>query len=101
MLLSVLDRLCLMAVLPKEGDIITLKILRDLTSALGFTEEEVEKFGLKSVDGKTVWAADAPEVEIKVGSKALSIIVTAYEKLSAQKKLTIEHLQTFEKFVTD
>lgn len=105
--LSVQDRLILLTVLPKEGDFTTLKILRDLQSALSFKEEELAVLNFRTVEsqGGTQWSQEGADqlahVDINVGGKANSMIVAAFQELSKQKKLTIEHLPTFEKFVTD
>ena len=103
--LSVVDRMVILSVLPKEGEFATLRILRDLTSALSFSEKELEDLQLNSVDGRTQWKEDAAKalenVEIEVGPKAFVMIEDAFRELSKQKKLTLELLPTFEKFVKD
>ena len=103
--LSVQDRLILLTIIPKEGDITTLKILRDLQSALSFTEAETAALQFQNVEGGTRWDIEASKrlekVDINIGGKANSMIVDAFQELSTQKKLTIDHLPTFEKFVTD
>lgn len=97
--LTIIDRLCVLSILPKEGDITTLRILRDLTSSLGFTEDEVEEFELRSEAGRTLWnrTKDKP-VEIEIGPRALSLITESFDALNRKKKLSIEHLATYEKF---
>ena len=102
--LTVVDRVILMSVLPKEGDISTLKILRDLMSEIGFTEEEVQKLEMSSSEKGTTWKQDEGiklNKEIDIGPRAYNVIEGAFRKISEAKKLTLEHLPTFEKFVKD
>jgi hypothetical protein len=102
--LTVVDRVILLSVLPREGDISTLKILRDLQAAIGFTEEEVEKLEMKSSEKGTTWRQDEGaklNKDIEIGPRAYNVIEDAFKRLSEAKKLTLEHLPTFEKFVKD
>jgi len=43
MKLSVFERLTALNILPKEGDLVSLKLIRQLKENLGFTEDELEK----------------------------------------------------------
>ena len=47
MQLAVLERLKLLEILPREGDITTIKICRDLREALSFKENEHAEFGIE------------------------------------------------------
>jgi hypothetical protein len=100
--LKVYERLILLAILPKEGNFITLKVIRQLREALSFTEEEIKvlNFVQNVEEEKVTWdlAADKP-VEIKIGEKATDIIVEALKKLDKEMKLTDEHYGLYEKFV--
>ena len=50
MMLSVLERLKLLEVLPQAGDISTIKIVREVREALTFTEGEHTEFGIETQD---------------------------------------------------
>lgn len=103
--LSVQDRIILLNILPKEGDFTTLKVLRDLQSALSFKEEELAILKFQAVEGGTRWdpegANSLSNVDINIGNVANALIVNSLQELSKNKKLTLEHLPTFEKFVKD
>jgi len=43
--LTILERIKLLEVLPPQGDLLTLKILRKLRETLSFSEEELKSFG--------------------------------------------------------
>ena len=100
--LSVLDRVVLLTILPKEGNFATLRILQDLRMALSFTEEEVKKFKVV-VDvesGTTNWEQGHEEVEIPMGEKATDIVVETFKGLDKKNLLHLEMMETYEKFIT-
>ena len=100
--LNTFERLILLAILPKEGNFITLKIVRQLRESLSFTEEEVKVLNfVQDVENeKVTWdqAADKPK-EITIGEKATDIVVEALKALDKEKKLTEQHYGLYEKFI--
>jgi len=98
MKLSVGDRLILLGIIPQQGDFTTLKIVRNMRDELSFSEEEHKKLKFKQKEGMTYWEKGKNK-EINFGEKATDIIVAAFKKLSEQKKLRIEHMELYEKFV--
>jgi len=99
--LSVLDRVIVLTILPKEGNFATLRILQDMRMALAFTEDELKKFNLEVNDetGQTTWEGDE-EVEFPIGEKATDIVVQAFKNLDKNKKLQVDMMATYEKFIT-
>jgi len=97
--LSISDRLILLGVLPKEGDFTTLKILRQMKDDLSFSEEEHKKLNFRQEGETILWDAELEDKEVTFGEKATDIIVDAFKKLNDQKKLRIEHMELYEKFV--
>lgn len=101
MKLSVPDRLVLLNVLPKENDVITMRILRDLNQRLSFTEEELAKLQFVATPEKTEWQNTVGEVEILIGPKAHSLIIEAFEALDKAKQVRVEFLPVYEKFMEE
>lgn len=97
MKLSVLERITLLGILPAEGDVITVRVLMKLKKDLGFTEQEIKDFNIKSADGQITWS-NAAEVEIEVGERATDIVKDALKKLNDEKKLREELLPVYDKF---
>jgi len=97
--LPVSDRLILLGVLPKEGDFTTLKILRQMKDDLSFSEEEHKILKIRQEGEMMFWEEGLEDKEINFGEKATDIIVDAFKKLNDQKKLRIEHMELYEKFV--
>jgi len=100
MKLNVLERLTLLQILPPEGNFVTLKIVRDLTSILAMTEKEYKDFDIKQEGGQIKWNLKGnQEKEIEIGEKATDIIKEALKKLDETKKLEQRHFSLYEKFM--
>lgn len=101
MILNVRDRLGVLGVLPKEGDIVTLRIIRKLQEELSFTEKELKDFKIVQSDGRLTWDASKDKgKEIEIGEKANDIIVLALSKLNEQKKLQLEQMELYDMFIS-
>ena len=99
MKLTVNDRLILLGIIPLQGDFTTLKIIRDMRGELSFTEEEHKILKFRQEETMVYWEEGLEDKEINFGEKATDIIVDAFKKLNEQKKLRIEHMELYEKFV--
>ena len=99
--LTVRERLIISSILPQEGDTLTLRILRKLQENLSFSEEEIKLYKFESLEGERVrWDNTVEqEREIEIGEKATDIIVLALSKLNEQKKLKMEHLDIYDRFI--
>lgn len=100
MQLSVKERLLLLTCLPAESDILTLRILRELKTILGFNGDEFKEYGFKQEGGNISWNPEVlQDKDIPIGEKAADIIVEALKTLNAKKALTEAHIPLWEKFV--
>jgi hypothetical protein len=102
MLLRVKHRLLLLNILPAVGSFDTLRIVRDLQSALSFSEEEHKLLEITS-DGEIIrWKEEADKpVDIPIGEKATDVIIAALKDLDSKRKLRAEFLPIYEHFVLD
>ena len=102
MLLSVQDRLVLLSILPNEGDLTTIKIVRTLREELSFTEDEHKELEFKDNPdnpGFIIWNNEAEQnKEFDLKPVAISLIFEKLKELSKQKKLKDEHIALCEKF---
>lgn len=106
MKLSVLERILILDSLPKENNIITLKVIRYIKEMVGFNEDELKALNFKTVekDGKpfTTWDdAAIKERDIALGEKAIDIIADSLKKMNEQKKLTENHITLYEKVMVN
>lgn len=100
MKLSVAERLLIQNLLPREGDLTSVRIIMDLRRALGFTEAESKALGLRNTETGVQWNPQAAKPkEVTIGPKGMAIIVAALEDLNKRKKLTPEHLPVWERFM--
>ena len=113
--LNLMDRLVVINLLPEENNYATLKLIRDLKSNLGITDDEFKEFNLKQggetfvddagneivvPEGQMMWNAVAgvPK-DFEIRRKARKLIVGELEKLDKDGKLTSNHFNVYEKFV--
>lgn len=103
MRLTIYERLLVLNVLQGyQGSIADVRIVRDLLTALGPTEQEHERLGIRYEGGAVHWIKDADEpVEIEIGPRARTIVAETFGGLSDAGKLTLEHLPVYERFVDD
>lgn len=96
--LNVKNRLILLRSLPQEGNITTLKIVRDLQNSLSFSEEEHKRLNFRSESGVARWDNDFTK-DINIGEKATDVIKESLQKLDREKKLHSDHLELWEMFM--
>ncbi len=101
MLLGFLERMALLTILPREGNIVTLKIVRQLREELAPSEEEATKYGIDFNERGVSWKTEPPEKEIIIGEKATDIVVRALKDADAMGKLTESHISVYEKFIKE
>ena len=104
MVVTVLERLILLGMMPKEGNIITLKLVRDLKDEIGFSDEELVALDLKQADEgrRTVWnveAAERLEKDIDFGIKGAELIIETLKRLDSESALAMDSMSLWEKFV--
>ena len=100
--LNLYERVVVMSLLPKEGNFITLKIIRDLQMELAPSEEEAKIAGLEDLPTGGIKANNwflVVEKEIVFGDIAKGLIVDALKKLDETEKLTNDHFTVYEKFM--
>lgn len=98
---NVMERLLLLKALGAvEGDLPTLRVVRDLQGEIGFSEGELKDLGLRQEDGRTFWEENkVPPKEVAIGAAALGASLAMFETLDRTKKLTIEYLPLYERLL--
>ena len=100
--LNVLERLKLCPLLPPEGNIITLRMVRTLVEKLGLSAEELTKYEVVVLDEKTgqVRWNDAGMIptDIELEDAEIELIKKQLKDLDAKGKLTPELISVYEKF---
>lgn len=101
--LTVQDRLALLSILPGQGNITTLKIVRSLREELSFSEQEHEDYGIVMKDGKVIWevSSNGHAKDIEIGRKAREVIVAALEDGDRRNQLEDGHIGIWVRFMED
>jgi hypothetical protein len=105
MVLTMKERLLLLNILPKQGDITTIRIIHDLQCRLSPSEAEHREMGIRqerTASGETsiLWDQAKDEgVEIEIGEVAARIICDALNGLNESRGVTIDHLSLFDMFM--
>lgn len=101
--LSTLERVMLLQVLPREGDITTLRLVRQLREALSFSEQEHQDYNIRNEGLRIAWndAGEQAKKAVDLGPKALLVIADALKQRSKEKKLTPEYVDLYDRFVED
>jgi hypothetical protein len=101
MLLTVKERLLILAILPVENDLLTMRVISELKGILGLSEEEFKTYNVVRLpEGQIQWdIAKDKGVEKNIGDKAKEIIASALTTLDKNKKVTEDFLGLFERFV--
>lgn len=116
MKLNVRERLILLRILPKEGNALTLKVLRLLREDLSFSDEDLTELEFKEPGeeyiengitkivqpGQLMWKQEADVgKEIMMEPARKDLVVKSLKKLDREEKLTEDMLSLYEKFVED
>lgn len=96
--LSVGERLVLLSMLPREGDLATIRIVHELRQELSFSEGEHTDLEIKQEGDGVVWKGTDKTKEVPIGARAHVLIADALKALDEEKKLTTEHLDVWAKF---
>ena len=94
MRLTIIERIELLKILPKEGDFVTLKLVRDLQNDLSFTEEEIKESKMKLSAGVYAWEKNVMK-ELEFGEATEAILEDVLKKADKIKQLNINLLNVY------
>ena len=98
--LTVLERLIMLNLLPKEANFLNLKLMRKLRESLSFSEFELKRLNFTQENDQVKWDVDTDLVkDVIVGETMLNMISEILKKMNDDGKLTNEHFTLYEKFV--
>jgi len=98
--LHVKERALLLGLLPKQGDVIKMKVIKQLLDRIGFDKDEIASLSIKfdSSTGHTTWSEDADKgVVFDLDDIEIEIIKTALGEI--KDKITIDQLDLWELFM--
>ncbi len=104
MKLTVLERIQLSGILPRESNYVTFRILSDLKKDLSFSEKEMKDLKMEQKfkedgTGQVFWDTKREkEKDIQIGEQALIIIRVALQKVDKEEKVNDGNITLFDKF---
>jgi hypothetical protein len=104
MKLNVNERFAILGLLPKEGNFLTLKIIREQKELLSFSDDEVKEYEF-TVNGDNVnWNIEKEkkeigEKDIKITNTCKDIIIAKLKELDQKNKLAENYFTIYEKFI--
>lgn len=103
--LTVFERILLLNLLPNEGDITTLRLIRSLREDLSFSEAEHKKFAIVNNGTAIQWdeakaSAKSAKKRVEIGAKMREVIVAQFAALNDAKKLQSVQIDLYDRFVT-
>ena len=100
--LNVLERLKLCSILPPEGSLVTLRMIRTLIGKLGLSAEEITRYEVVTLDpatGQVRWnEAGMVPVSIELEDAEIELIKKQLKDLDAKNKLTPDMVSACEVF---
>jgi len=99
MLLSILDRLMVLNLLPKKGDVTTLRVIGEVQESVGFTNDEYDKLNFTHTDKGTNWENTVEPKEIQLGSAAAGLLRKALKTKDDAKELTLDELPFYDRIM--
>jgi hypothetical protein len=98
--LSVQERFAALAILPAEGNFITLKLVRILRESLSFSADEIKEYAFVEKDGMTEWDPNAAqEKDIDLGEVGADLLAKELKQMDSENRLTDSHFTLYEKIV--
>lgn len=97
--LNGLERILIRGVLPSEGSLMTVKVLRELHNILELGQDEIADYNIPT--SGIVSYADLeriPARPIAIGPVDRELIVAGLKRLDKEKKVTVQHVSLFETF---
>jgi hypothetical protein len=103
--LTLRERIILLGVLQKEGDVLTQRIIRALRDRLGVSDEDWKTYSITTVPeipGAVKWDVTKDTgVEYELGDKSVDVIKQSLLEMDKQKKVNDEMLSLFDKFIPE
>lgn len=93
------ERLIVLNIMPKEGNFVTLRMIRTLVDKLGLTAEEIVDFGIVETNGQVRWGPmGSVEKEFEFAQAEVDLIKKQLKKMDDDGKLTNDTFSVYEKF---
>ena len=100
--LSVKDRVALLGFIPKEGNLLFVKMVQQLLGDLSFDDREEKKLCFyQTIKGQVMWdekSAEEIKKEVEIPDTLRDQIISKLNKFNNSNKLTPDHIGLCDKF---
>ena len=87
MKLTVKDRIVMAGLYPKESNIISQVMIRDIDQKARMTQEDIEKFGIMNDNGLIKWNGKAKDIEVEFSQAEIKFLQEQVERLDRENKI--------------
>ena len=100
MVLTVLERLLILGLLPGEGGIIEMRLKKVIGEKIGLTSDEIVRYEVKEDGANVRWNNGVEQTSsIELNEAEVGMIRDSLVKLDREKKLNDGHITLYDKFV--
>lgn len=97
--LNIGERLALLSVIPKEGNFVTVRVIKNLISKLALTDTEIQYCEVSEKDGNVQWNSNGNlYTDFLFELVELDIIKKTLKELDSTNKLNVDTFSLYEKF---
>lgn len=97
--LNVGERMIILSLLPKEGSIITIKLIRELILRLGLSAEEFVEFGIQQNETSIAFNEKGKEQrDFELNEVEVELIRTSLKDLNTKNKIIPEMIPIWDMF---
>ena len=102
MRLTIKERIILKGILPENGGMAKMTLVRELLKKTAITSDDVQKTGMTDTsDGNTIWdSTKDPNMEFSFNDSELALLKEAAEMADKSEKITMDNLSLIEKILT-
>lgn len=98
--LSVLERVCLLDILPKQGSVKTVRLAAEIRKAVQFSDAEREAIGMSSDGGTVKWdATKARPLHVDLLSNHCELVKDVLAEIDSAKAMREDLLPLWDLFV--
>jgi hypothetical protein len=99
--LNVKDRLLLLSILPGQGNLSQVRLIRETQLLLGFSAADHKVLKFETVEGGGMkWDGEAAKDKVfDIAAPISALLLNTFEKLQNESKLSIDHLDIYEKLL--
>ena len=86
--LNVATRLVLLMNLPEQGSVIEMISKRNIRNKIDFSSKELEDDNIRNENGKIVWSANAPLIDVEFTDSEINFLKMIIKKLDKSGLIT-------------